>query len=317
MKKVLVTGGAGFVGSALCKKLHEDGFKVFIVDNLSTGYKKNIIKGANFTKLDVGTTEFDDYLNVNNNFNIIYHIAAQSSGEISFENPEYDLKTNTLSTLKILNYCKRNNVPLIFASSMSVYGAQNPGSELSVAEDAHTNPLSFYAVGKKASEDYISIYSKIYSIKAISLRFFNIYGPGQNLENVKQGMVSIFLAQSLRSNKIEIKGSLNRYRDQVYIDDVISALIASSKAIKEIKEHEIINISTNLKTKITDILDILKREVNNDLNIIELDGTPGDQFGITGSNEKANKILNWKPKTDFDSGLTKMIHWARSSKQND
>ena len=178
MKNILVTGGAGFIGSYLSKDLIEQGYKVYTIDNLTTGFKSNLSKQINFVKGDVSNKNILNKLK-NIKFESIVHIAGQSSGEISFENPEYDLKTNTLSTLNLLNFSKENNCKkFIYASTMSVYGIQDP---IPITEKHTVKPESFYAVGKLASENYMKIYSKL-GIDCISLRLFNVYGPGQNMQ---------------------------------------------------------------------------------------------------------------------------------------
>ena len=202
MKNFLITGAAGFIGSALARKLVKNN-NVTTIDNLSTGFESNIPKGVNFINGDCSDIETINKLN-NQKFDCIFHIAGQSSGEISFENPAYDLKTNTLSTLLLLNYAKKNKCKkFIYASTMSVYGDQK---EEKANESMYCNPKSFYAVGKLASENYCKIYSSK-NLNITCLRLFNVYGPGQNMKNLKQGMVSIYLEQIFNKKELIVKGS--------------------------------------------------------------------------------------------------------------
>jgi len=207
MKKTyLVTGAAGFIGSALSKRLLQLGHAVVTVDNLSTGTEEAIPGGVHFIKGDCQSPDVISQL-MEFRFEAIFHIAGQSSGEISFENPVYDLQTNTQSTLQLLQYCRVTGcTKFIYASSMSVYGDQK---DLPVKESANCQPKSFYAVGKLASENYLRIYST-FGIRTTALRFFNVYGPGQNLTNMKQGMVSIFLSMALKDSKITVKGDASK-----------------------------------------------------------------------------------------------------------
>ena len=228
MGKYLVTGAAGFIGSALAKSLIEEGSEVVTIDNLSTGFRSNIPDGVVFLEGDCQDQKILDQLH-SNKFDAIYHIAGQSSGEISFDDPVYDLQTNTQSTLQLLQLCRQTDCKkVIYASSMSVYG-QVPDEPID--ETWKARPQSFYGVGKLASEHYLRIFRQ-FGIATASLRLFNTYGPGQNLENLRQGMVSIFLAQALRDKRIHVKGSPDRFRDFVYIDDVVQSFRLAEKAIR-------------------------------------------------------------------------------------
>ncbi|MBI9008547.1 MAG: NAD-dependent epimerase/dehydratase family protein [Tenericutes bacterium] len=312
MSLYLVTGAAGFIGSAVAKKLISDGNKVVTIDNLSTGYKDNIPKGCKFifgNDFDVETiNSLNEY-----RFDCIIHIAGQSSGEISFENPVYDLNTNTKSTLMLLKYaqetgCKR----FIYASTMSVYGDQK--NEM-VSELESPNPKSFYAVGKLASENYMSIYSSL-GIQCTALRLFNVYGVGQNLGNMKQGMVSIFLKMALSERSILIKGSKDRFRDFVYIDDVVDAFYRVSDIPLDNK-FRIYNVSSGIKHTIESLITEISKNIDYDLRIKYGLGTPGDQFGIYGESRKICNELNWVPKTRFSDGISMMVSWAKQKVESE
>jgi len=181
MKNYLVTGAAGFIGSAVARALVDAGNNVVTVDNLSTGNKDNIPDYVTFFEGDCQDKKIIDKLLVYK-FDAIFHIAGQSSGEISFDNPVYDLQTNTQSTLLLLQFAlKMGCKNFIYASTMSVYGEQPDGQ---VAESAILMPKSFYGIGKLASENYLRIYGQ-YGIKTTALRLFNVYGPGQNMGNLR------------------------------------------------------------------------------------------------------------------------------------
>jgi len=309
--KYLVTGAAGFVGSVIAKKLISQGHHVTIIDNLSTGYISNVPKEALFIKGDVSCQATIDKLN-NVKFDAILHIAGQSSGEVSFEDPIYDLNCNTSSTLLLLNYavftgCKR----FIYASTMSVYGEQKGKEQFSELDE--TNPKSFYAVGKLASEKYMKIYKEQYDIDFTALRYFNIYGAGQNLENLKQGMVSIYLKQFIddKFERVEVKGSVDRFRDLSYVDDVADVTI---EAINNKNFYnEIINVGTGVKTTVKTMLEMMKKYLNSNKEIKITQGTPGDQYGIYANNEKLMKIYD-KKFISFEDGLKKMIEWVKNEK---
>ncbi len=305
MKKYLVTGAAGFIGAKIAQRLLEDGNMVVTIDNLSTGLVENIPDGCVFLQgndydEDI-IAKLDEY-----EFDAIIHIAGQSSGEVSFENPEYDLKTNTLSTLMLLNYAKRKKVKkFIFASSMSVYGDQK---DVFVDEEMKEVPKSFYAVGKLASEQYMRIFSS-FGIQCTALRFFNVYGIGQNLSNLKQGMASIYLAMALKDGHITVKGAKDRFRDFVYIDDVVDAVLCALER-KEGNLFECYNVSRGEKQHVEDIVELIKESLGGGITVEYVAGTPGDQHGIYGNNSKIKEQLQWSPKVTFEEGMQRMIEWA-------
>ena len=305
MKKTyLVTGAAGFIGSMLAKRLLEFGNKVVTIDNLSTGFETAIPEGVEF--INGGCHEYNVVKKLENReFDAIFHIAGQSSGEISFENPVYDLQTNTQSTILLLELAKKINCKrFLYASTMSVYGDQ-PDNQIN--EDTSLEPKSFYGVGKLASEHYLRIYQK-YGINCTALRLFNVYGPGQNMKNIKQGMVSIFLAMALNDRKIIVKGDKKRYRDFVYIDDVVEAFIkAMNSNIIGVNTY---NVCSGSKTTISILIDSLLYNIPNDVEVEYNGRTPGDQFGIFGDNSHIKKELNWEPKIKLKAGLTLMYRWA-------
>ena len=308
--KYLVTGGAGFIGSAIAKKLLDRGDSVLIIDNLSTGYIENIPENADFIKGDF--SKDDTILKLDNQkFDGIFHIGGQSSGEISFENPEYDLNTNTLSTIKLLQYAAKTDCKkFVYASTMSIYGENTVQERFS--ESDNPAPKSFYAVGKLASEKYMDIFYRQFGINYTSLRYFNVYGPGQNLNNLKQGMVSIYLKQFIDNsfNEVIVKGSLERFRDLIYIDDVVDITINSIDNPNF--NNQIVNVGTGKKTTVANIINIIKQYTGINKKIILSDGTPGDQFGIYADNSKLISLYPY-PLIDFkgvNGGLNRMIKWA-------
>jgi UDP-glucose 4-epimerase len=296
--KYLVTGAAGFIGSSVTKSLISLGHAVTTIDNLSTGYKSSIPKKCIFIEGDVSEAESIAQLK-DEKFDAILHFAGQSSGEISVEDPVYDINSNTVSTLRLLDYavkidCKR----FIYASTMSVYGQQE-GKEQFQEHDVAI-PKSFYAVGKLASEEYLRIYKEQYGINYTALRYFNVYGEGQNLSNLKQGMISIYLKQFIDDDfkQVEVKGSIDRFRDLSHIDDIVQVSVESVDNKKFF--NEIINIGTGKKTTVRDMLTLMKEYLGSDKEIVVLDGTPCDQFGIYANIQKLQFIC-------FEDGLKQMI----------
>lgn len=301
----LVTGAAGFIGSALAKKLSTSGNRVVTIDNLSTGNIDNVPQGVEIVQGDCQDPEI--YKKIPQcRYDAIFHIAGQSSGEISFDDPSYDLRTNAESTLYILNYAMSSGTRrIVYASTMSVYGKKE---DAPVSEEASTFPESFYGVGKLASENYLRIYEK-YGINTTSLRLFNVYGPGQNLENLRQGMVSIFMAQMVADKKIHIKGSPDRFRDFIYIDDVVSSFLSCLDSEKSY--GQVINIGTGVRTTVKKLVDEMVLLYGRDIPSVYDGSTSGDIHGIWADISRAQEKLNFRPKIDLKSGLIKMLKWVR------
>lgn len=307
MKKYLVTGAAGFIGSSIAKRLLREGHEVWTIDNLSTGYRENLPEGIHFIHGACQDSGSIDALQCTA-FDAILHFAGQSSGEVSFDDPVYDLRTNTESTLRLIDYglanaCRR----FIYASSMSVYGVVD---EKPIAESHATRPLSFYGIGKLASEHYLRIYESK-GLQPTALRLFNVYGPNQNLSNLRQGMVSIYLAQMIFGDQVIVKGAPDRFRDFIYIDDVVDA---TCRTIDDRRScGKILNIGTGIKTTVEALLNKLQRYANLETRVVHAEGTPGDQKGIFADVALAREILGFDAKITLDEGLPRMIEWARQT----
>ena len=234
---------------------------------------------------------------------VFYHVASHVGQELSFERPLYDLKSNANSTIILLNWCLKNNVKqFIFASTMNIYGT--PKQEF-VNEFSELDPPSPYSVGKLASEHLCKIYQG-FGLNSTCLRLFNVYGPGQDYFNMKQGMVSIFMSYVARNKKLIIRGSKDRFRDFIYVDDVVDAFIASNSS----KAYgKIYNVSTGVKTHVWELIDKILFEFKSDINKYPIEyakGTPKDQFGIYGDCSRIKKDLNWKPNVSIDDGIKYM-----------
>ncbi len=305
MSSFLVTGAAGFIGSYLARRLIEEGNQVITIDNLSTGFKNAIPHGVVFYKGNCHDNAIIKKVELYN-FDAIFHIAGQSSGEISFDDPVYDLRSNTQSTLQLLKLalkikCKK----FIYASTMSVYGVQ---PDRPISERDETLPISIYAVGKLASEHYMRIFRQ-FGLQTTALRLFNVYGEGQNLLNLKQGMVSIYLAQALKDKHILVKGSSERYRDFIYIEDVVNAFLCAYNRNGD--DDKIYNVSTGEKTTVAFLIEKLIKILNEDISVEYSGSTPGDQFGIYGDFSKIKDELGWYPKVNLNEGLSRMVEWAK------
>ena len=302
-KKILVTGAAGFIGSKICTELIKKNYSIIGCDDFSTGSKKNIIKGIKFIKIDLSNKKAINKLP--KNIDYIFHLAGQSSGEKSFEDPLDDLKRNFISTYNLINYAKEKKIKNFFyASSMSVYGDLVGKARVK----DFCKPLSYYGLHKKLSEDYIINNSNNFNF--IIFRMFNVYGPGQDLFNDKQGMVSIYLASILKKNKIIVKGSIKRYRDLIYIDDVVDIWIEGLKN-KRMK-NKIINLGTGQKTKVSQMLEILKKLHATKSKVIIKKNTPGDQHGIY-ADKSIFELVNKKNFLCIKEGFQRFYNWAKKN----
>ena len=292
--KVLVTGAAGFIGSKICIKLFELGFKVIAVDDLSSGNIKNLPSKIKLYKLDLSIIA---NLKKIPKCQFILHLAGQSSGEKSFDSPILDLKKNTHTTLNLINYgIKNKSKKIIFASSMSVYGNISLNK---LSETSSVAPVSCYGVSKLTSEKYLKVFSK--KLPYVIFRMFNVYGAGQNMKDLRQGMVSIYLSQALNKNEVIIKGSLNRIRDFIHIDDVVNIWVIS--LLKNIK-NEIFNLGTGKSTKVSQLLNKIYK-LTGKKNTKVLTSTTGDQINSVSNNSKIMNTFKYKKFIDLDEGLRK------------
>jgi len=304
--RILVTGAAGFIGSKICTELIKRKYSVIGCDDFYSGKKKNIVNGIKFIKIDLSKKE--KIYRLPKKIDYIFHLAGQSSGEKSFEDPFNDLRRNFITTDNLISYAKKNSIKNFFyASSMSVYG----DSSIRANIKNNCNPLSYYGLHKKLSEDYILKNSKNFNY--ILFRMFNVYGPGQDLFNEKQGMVSIYLSSLIRENKIFVKGSINRFRDLIYIDDVVDIWIEALKNKKML--NKIINLGTGQKTKVFTILNILQKLHNKKSKIIIKKNTPGDQHGIY-ADKSIQKFIKKENFIKIEDGLKNFYTWATKIKLN-
>ena len=304
MKKILITGVAGFIGSQIARRFIEEGYFVIGVDDLSGGYIENVPPEADFIQGDLALTETMQHIPPD--CAQILHLAGQSSGEISFDDPVADLQKNTISTLNLINYGIENQVErLVYASSMSVYGSV---ADEPIAEKTASKPLSCYGVSKLAAEGYLRIYS--YQLPYVAMRMFNVYGPGQDMKNLRQGMVSIFLSQALDNGEILVKGGLNRFRDFIYIDDVVEAWFRASTCTDA--KNQIINVGTGVRTTVGSLLDLICGLIP-ESHYSEESGTPGDQNGIYADTRQLNQILGRSEFISLQEGLSRFLAWASKS----
>jgi len=303
LAKILITGVGGFIGSHVARRFLAEGYSVVGVDDLSGGKRENIPDGVKFIQGDLKDPATIECLPTD--CRQILHLAGQSSGEISFDDPVADLKMNVISTLRLIDYGIQIRAErIIYASSMSVYGAV---PDAPTTESHHPKPLSCYGVGKLSSENYLRIYQN--KLPFVAMRMFNVYGPGQDLRNLRQGMVSIYLAQAMVSGRIEVKGGLERFRDFIFIDDVVEAWYRASTRREAL--NNAINIGTGIRTSISELLKYIHDLLPNSTSFIS-SSTMGDQSGIYSNTDAMRRLLGFEATIRLDRGLQIFLTAAKA-----
>jgi UDP-glucose 4-epimerase len=294
---VLVTGGAGFIGSRIADSLLGDGYDVVVADDLSSGDRVNVPADALFLELDLSREEALAKL-PDRSYDGVLHLAGQSSAKRSFDDPVRDFDANARSTLLLAGWAAEHGIPvLVHASSMGVYG---DGGAEPVSEDGLTLPISYYGASKLAAERLLAVAAGD-RLRTCSLRMFNVYGTGQDLENLDQGMVSIYLAYVVRGEPVLVKGPLDRVRDLVHVDDVVEAWkLALTRPI-----GGPVNVGSGIGTSVDDLLQRLFRAcgVADDYPIVDGPRTPGDPYRSVADVTRARRELGWEPQVTLDAGL--------------
>jgi len=316
-RKVLVTGGAGFIGSHMVDRLINLGYEAVVLDNLSTGFRKNVNEKAIFIEGDV-RNEVDVETAFECEPDIVFHIAGQASTIRSFNDPEEDLQVNVTGTINVVRQCLLHRVPrLLYASSMTAYG--HPDS-LPILEETLCKPISYYGITKFAAERYIHATAERNNLDFVfnvtSFRMFNVYGPRQSLSNPYQGVVTIFISNILNREPITIFGDGEQSRDFVHITDTVDAWINSIDNEKTF--GEVFNIGTSTRVTVNSLVDVILKAFGRNrenYKVIYDRPRPGDQRHMQADISKAKKLIPWNPKVSFDKGMKETIHWARSQNE--
>lgn len=306
---ILVTGGAGFIGSNIVDLLIDNGYDVIVVDNMSTGKKENINKKARFYNIDITD---DDLYKVfeDEKIDIVIHHAAQIDIQRSINDPVFDAKVNIVGTINLLECCIRYGIKkIVYASSAAVYGDPE---YLGVDEEHKVNPISYYGISKHTPEHYIKVYNELYGLKYTILRYANVYGIRQDPKG-EGGVISIFIDKMLNGERPVIFGDGNQTRDFIYVKDVAKAnLLALEKG-----DNEIINISTNKATTINELVEIMNKFMEEPLKPIYKEPRKGDILHSYLDNKKAKDVLGWKPDYELEDGLKETIEYYKLKYAND
>lgn len=280
--RVIVTGGAGFVGTNLCKKLVELGHEVTSIDNYSTGKKENHIEGVRYENFDI--RNIHDYKWIYNEHpDIIFHMAAIARIQPSFEQPKKYFTTNANGTLEIVDYCAKNNVPLIYAGSSSHHSGK------------FKNPYTF---SKDVGEEIVKLYQEHYDLKASIVRFYNVYGPHQLTEGGYTTLIGRWLNNIEKEIDCEIYGDGEQRRDFTHVDDIVDALIRIQKQQVYNNNFELGRGRNHSVNEIAEMLNITP---------IYKPSKPGEARNTLNTDRLATDMLGWEPKINLEDYLTSYL----------
>jgi UDP-glucose 4-epimerase len=302
--KVLVTGGAGFIGSHLVDRLVQEGHEVVIVDNLSTGKRRHLNRAARFCKLDIQSWRLERVFR-NERPNIVMHLAAQMDVRKSVEDPIFDAQVNVLGTLNVLQQAIKHGVrKVVFSSSGgAIYGEQ----EIYPVPESHvTRPLSPYGISKFCGEQYLSYYQRVSGLQIVSLRYANVYGPRQDPDG-EAGVVAIFIQKLLNNEQAIVNGNGRQTRDFIYVDDVVEANLA----VMGQETQGTYNVGTGEETSINDLLRILIAHTNSTCKEIHGPAKTGEQVRSVIDSNKLRQELSWEPRTELSEGLKRTVDYFR------
>src|SRR5216683_1229322 len=315
---VLVTGGAGFIGSHLADRLIEDGHRVLVVDNESTGRSENVPPAAKYIRADVSNQEELEPAFAAR-VDAVCHIAGHVSLIGSFSDPIKDLRINLQGTVNVLQLCLRHRVPrLLYASSMTAYGRNGV---LPTPENTPCEPISYYGITKYAGERYVHTTAERpdldFDFRVTSFRMYNVYGPRQALDNPYQGVLGIFIGNVLRGEPITIFGDGEQSRDFVYVDDVVDAWVGALR--NPASYGQVFNLGSGARIPIKELaMGTLAAFERNQAShpVLHQPARPGEQRHVEADTTRARTILRWSARTPFAAGLADTILWARRASEN-
>lgn len=304
--KILVTGGAGFIGSNLVDSLIKEDHDVIILDNLSTGKKKNVNKKAKLIEIDISDEKKVQEIFKNEEPQAVFHLAAQIDINISTRDPIWDAKQNILGSINLLENCRDFGVKkIIFSSSAGVYGDTE---NVPTVEDDLVKPPSPYGIGKLAVEHYLDYYYQTYGLEYITLRYANVYGPRQ-ISNGEGAVVAIFCDLLSQKRKPRIDGDGEQTRDYVYVSDIVNANLLALKSDKV----GIYNIGTEVETSVNKLAEVVRASLNSDIEFEKGPARKVDQRRSALKASRANQDLGWQPQVNLEEGIKNTIIWLKSN----
>lgn len=306
-RRILVTGGAGFVGAAVTRRLVDAGARVTVLDDLFTGKADAIPTGATFIQGSV--TDVDLVNELVGDHSLILHLAARNI-IASTANPLDDYATNIGGTLNVLMAARASKVDrVVYSSSASVYG--NPRS-IPINEDDPLWTLSPYAVSKLGGENYCTAFAESYGLRVTTVRYSNVYGPGQRPDNPYCGVVSKFLVEAHAGRPITVHGDGEQTRDYTYIDDAVEATLLA--AVHPRAEGEVFNVGTGIETSVNRLAASIGEALEVDVDLRHVDRRDIDNIRRRVVNiEKIRRMLRWTPQWTLDRGLVETANWYKAS----
>jgi len=307
--KILITGGAGFIGSNIADRYLTLGHEVVILDNLSTGKKENIHPNVKFYEFDICDPKIKFVFEIERP-DIVNHHAAQIDVRQSVSDPAYDASVNILGTISLLRHCANYNVKkVVFASTGgAIYGEQ----EYFPADENHaTRPLSPYGITKLTCEKYLYFYQQTYGLNYTVLRYANVYGPRQNPHG-EAGVVAIFCKKMLEESQPVINGKGTQTRDYVYVGDVVKA----SELVLTKGDNKIYNIGTGIETDVNTIFQKIAKCMDHSVKEIHGKGQPGEQMRSVLDYSLIKKELGWMPGVNLENGLEKTVRYFQGVAKN-
>lgn len=296
--KILITGGAGFIGSHVAEVLRAAGQQIVVVDNLSSGRRENVAKDVKLYELDICDAALEDVFAAEG-FAAVVHLAGQTMVDVSIREPEFDTRVNIAGTVHVLECCRRFGVRrLVFASTAAVYG---DNESLPLCENELPCPLSFYGLSKLTVEGYLALYRRYYGLEYAALRFANVYGERQG-DGGEGGVISIFTKRVAAGLPITIYGDGRQTRDFIYAGDVARAIQAALTAPVE-QVNDIFNVSTNKEISLQDMVEVLRIVSGKEIKPQYGSARAGDIYRSILSNDKIRRKLDWQPEMDFAEGL--------------
>jgi len=297
--KALVTGGAGFIGSNLVDRLIEENYEVFIIDNLSTGFEKNINKSAFFYNNDIRDENAIIEIFQNEKFDYVFHFAAQIDVRLSITEPLKDSSINILGTLNLLESSIKAGVrKFIYSNTGGALYGEVPFEDIPISENYRIIPECHYGVSKYTVELFLNLYNRLYGLNFTSLRFPNVYGDRQNPQG-EAGVVAIFIGKLLKNIRPIIYGDGNQTRDYIYVKDVVNG------AIKSIHKgnNQCINLGSGIETSVNDLMKTIKEISNINIDPIYEEKRKGEIERIALDASKALLELDWKPEYSLKDGI--------------
>jgi UDP-glucose 4-epimerase len=297
---VLVTGGAGFIGSHVAEALVARGEEVVVLDDLSSGKRENLPEGVELVEGDVREPQDELFAGVKPT--VCYHLAAQIDVRVSVARPEHDAQINVLGTVSLLQAALEHGTQIVFSSTGgAIYGE----CDRPAPEDAPRLPISPYGTSKLAAEEYLATYNRLYETRHVALRFGNVYGPRQDPHG-EAGVVAIFFNRLLAGEAPKVFGDGTATRDYVYVGDVVRATLAAAE-----NEGGVYNVGTGRETSVVELLELCQRVASTELEAQFVPPRPGELQRSVLDPSRAVDELGWRPEHSLEDGLRETYEFFR------